>query len=489
MRQLSGTDAMMLYSDQPHAQNLIAPLTVYDPSTAPGGQVTFDQILDLVESRLHVSESFRERLVTVPFGVDRPYWLRDPTFDLEYHVRQLALPAPGDWRQLCTQVARLGERPLDMTRPPWEMYVIEGLDAIDGVPPGAFALMLKLHHAAVDGVSGSEMFTVLHDSAPGVDDLAGAFVPQWTPEDAPSNATLLMRAGVNALTRPLAFVRTVVPAVRHLPSTLRGAGGGGGAVTATRFNHPVGAHRVFGASMFDLSSLKRIREAVPEAKINDVAIALVGGALRRYLDDKGELPDSSLIALMPISLRPTSTQRPRGAEVEASAGGNRFSMMPIPMSTELDDPMARLEAIRQATAAAKSSEAISATSLTELSEVLPGALLGSVQRAIVRTANRAGRSMAVHTIVTNVPGPQRPMYLCGAEALIATGMAPVVDGMGLINGVGSYNGTVPVSFTSDREMMPDPEFYEQCLTESFDELLELAPKRPAPRRTKVAGRR
>jgi WS/DGAT/MGAT family acyltransferase len=349
--------------------------------------------------------------------------------------------------------------------------------------------MLKLHHAAVDGVAGTEMFTVLHDSAPGGDDLAGGVAPEWAPEDPPSNAALLMRAGMNAVTRPLGFLRTVAPSVRHMPSTLRSAGGSmSAAVTATRFNRSIGAHRAFGAAMFDLESLKRIRDAVPEAKINDVALALVGGALRRYLDDKGELPSSSLIALVPVSLRPTTTQSPSGS-VEASAGGNRFSMMAIPMATDVIDPRARLEAIQRATAAAKSSDSVSASSLTELSEVLPGALLGSVHRAIVRTSNRAGRALAVHTIVTNVPGPQRPLYLCGAEALIMTGMAPVVDGMGLINGVGSYNGIVPVSFTSDREMMPDPEFYEQCLDESFAELLELAPKRRAPRRTKVAGRR
>jgi len=481
MRQLTGTDALMLYADQPHAQNIIAPLNIYDPSTAPGGGVAFDDILDFVESRLHISESFRERLVNVPLGVDRPYWIRDPSFDLEYHVRQLALPAPGDWRQLCTQVARLGARPLDMTRPPWELYIIEGVDGIEGVPRGSFAMMLKLHHAAVDGVSGAEIITVLHDAQPTGPEPAGSFVPQWTPEQAPSDAELLLRAGVNAIVRPLGFLRSVAPSVRNLRSAMGSARGSmGGALTATRFNRPVSQHRVFGASIFDLASLKRIRGAVPTATINDIALALVGGGMRRYLDDKGELPNESLVALMPISLRPTLTQRATGRVVEAGAGGNRFSMMPIPMATDLDDPRKRLEAIQRSTAGAKSNDAVNATALTELSELLPGALMGTVQRAIVRAANRAGRALAVHTIVTNVPGPQTPVYFCGAKAVIMSGMAPVVDGMGLINGVGSYNGTVPVSFTSDREMMPDPEFYEQCLTDSFEELLDLAPEATAP---------
>jgi diacylglycerol O-acyltransferase / wax synthase len=483
MRQLSGTDTMMLVADRPHAQNLIAPVNIYDPSTAPGGAVSFDDVLAYIDARLHISASFRERLVTVPFSLDRPYWIRDPDFDLEYHVRQLALPHPGDWQQFCVQIARLGARPLDMTRPPWELYIIEGLDGIDGVPPGSFAMMLKLHHAAVDGVSGAEMITVLHDPSPD-QPREMDLVDDWAPEEPPSTAGLLARAGTNAVVRPVAFVRSVLPQVRSIPGAIGGLRGA--SPRATRFNAPVSSARVFGAVQFDLGALKRIRTVVPETKINDVALALVGGALRRYLDDKGELPSESLIALMPISLRPTLTQRPTGQDVEAGAGGNRFSMMPIPMATDLASPLARLQAIQQATAAAKSTDAMGAQALTELSEMLPGALMGSVQRAVVRSLNRRGRAAATHTIVTNVPGPQTPVYFCGAKAVVMTGMAPVVDGMGLINGVGSYGGQVPVSFTSDREMMPDPEFYEQCLRDSFGELVELAPP-PARPATKVSA--
>jgi hypothetical protein len=149
-------------------------------------------------------------------------------------------------------------------------------------------------------------------------------------------------------------------------------------------------------------------------------------------------------------------------------------MANVSMATDVEDPLERVATIARATAAAKLDTAIGAQNLSQMSELLPGALMGSVQRAVTRAANRRGRAMGMHTTVTNVPGPQTPLYFCGARAVIITGMPPIVDGMGLINGIGSYNGTVPVCFTADRDMMPDPEFYEECLEESFAELLEAA---------------
>lgn len=472
MRQLSGTDSLMLHSDRPHAQNLIAPLGIYDPSTAPGGEVSFDDVLRFIESRLDISDSFRDRLVGVPLDLDRPWWVRDADFDLEYHVRQIALPKRGDWPQFCSQIARLGARPLDLARPPWELYIIEGLDGIDDVPAGSFAMMLKLHHAAVDGVSGAEMVTALHDSAP---DATRSTTPSsWQPEPVPSNLALLGQAWLHSVTRPLAFLGQVVPQLRSVPGAIRQAGarpGGGAVVTATRFNGPVSPHRVWGATRLTLAEMKQVRAAVPDAKVNDVALALVGGALRAYLDDKGELPEESLVAIMPISVRPTMTQRRGAPEVEAAAGGNRFGMANVAMFTQLDDPIERVRAIREATAAAKSTGAMGAASLVQISELLPGALMGSVQRAVTRTANRAGRAVGAHTVVTNVPGPQVPVYFCGARAVFMSGMAPVTDGMGIIHGIGSYAGEVPVCFSADREMMPDPGFYETCIRNAMDDLL------------------
>ncbi len=207
--------------------------------------------------------------------------------------------------------------------------------------------------------------------------------------------------------------------------------------------------------------------------MNDIAIAVVGGALRRYLLDKGELPRESLTTIMPISVRPTSTQLQKDGHTTTSAGGggNRFSMSMISLNTDIADPRERLDAIRTATDAAKK-YGVDAQTLVETTELLPGALVGTAQRAVMRLINATGRSVGAHTIVTNVPGPRTPMYFCGAQCLLSSGMAPVVDGMGLINGVASYVDDFTICFTADRDQMPDPEFYAACLRDEYETLLK-----------------
>src|SRR4029077_10321243 len=165
MQQLSGQDASFIYSERPHAPTHITSTSIYDPSTAPGGSVTFKGILAHLEARLHLARAFRQKVVRVPADFDHPYWVEDEEFDLEYHVRHIALPKPGDWRQFCIQAARLHARPLDLSRPPWEMTVIDGLGGTGRFPPGCFGTVLKVHHSAIDGVSGVELLNAIHDLA------------------------------------------------------------------------------------------------------------------------------------------------------------------------------------------------------------------------------------------------------------------------------------------------------------------------------------
>src|SRR6476659_5006338 len=214
MQQLSGMDASFLYAETPLAHMAGGGISIYDPSTAPGGKVTFKGILDHIEKRLNKARVFRQRLVRVPFDLDHPYWIEDPDFDLEFHVRHIALPYPGDWRQLCIQVARLVSRPLDLDRPLWEMYVIEGLDNVKGVPKGSFALVTKVHHAAIDGMSGMEMTSAIHDEEP----VAEPPLPdtERKPERVPTTAELLWRAGVSNAARPMHGGRVMVRAVPQL---------------------------------------------------------------------------------------------------------------------------------------------------------------------------------------------------------------------------------------------------------------------------------
>ena len=312
-----------------------AGVAIYDPSTAPGGRVTFKGILEHIEGRMHLARVFRQRLVRVPFDLDHPYWIEDPDFDLEFHVRHIALPAPGDWRQLCIQVARLVSRPLDLERPLWEMYVIEGLDNVAGVARGSFALVTKVHHAAIDGMSGMEMTTAIHDEtpvseSPSVDD-------GWRPGTVPSNAELLWRAGMNNARRPMHAGRVMSRAVPQLgrlqrqvqrrtitppPTT----------IPRTRWSGPVSAHRVFDGVKFPLDDLRAMKERVPGATINDVVLTVVGGALRTYLLSKGELPTDPLIAMAPISVR---------SEAERGAAGNMVSGMFTTLGTDVADPQRR----------------------------------------------------------------------------------------------------------------------------------------------------
>src|SRR3954451_22653819 len=214
MKQLSGMDASFVYFETPNAPGHIFSVWIYDQSSAPGGKVTFKGILEHVRQRLHVSRTFRQRLVEVPLGLDHPYWMEDPNFDLEFHVRHIALPEPGDWRQLCIQVARLVSRPLDLERPLWELYVIEGLDNVAGIPRGCFALVTKVHHAAIDGMSGMELTTAIHDDTPIAENPTEP--DTWKPGSMPGVAELLWRAGVNNASRPAHAGRVLARAVPQL---------------------------------------------------------------------------------------------------------------------------------------------------------------------------------------------------------------------------------------------------------------------------------
>lgn len=476
MRQLTSADWMMVALDAPHAHNTIGMAGIYDPAGSPSGVApTYDEVLRYIEARLHVTESFRERMVNVPFGLDRPWWVRDGDFDLEYHVREIALPAPGTWRQFCTQIARIHSRPLDLSRPAWELYLISGLDGVGHVPPGGFATFLRIHHAAIDGVAGAEILTALHTNAA---DAPAPEVPadyHWEPDKRPSDIGMLRKAAVHGVVRPVDVVRTATVFARQLPGLRRDLSNPDVSSPAslpkgTRFNQTVSAHRVFGTHYTTLDVLKEIRKGVPEATINDIGLAIVGGAMRAYLEAKDELPEGSMSAMMPIATRPTMNKKAKDAA--APVTGNEYSIAPITMATDEPDPLKRLARIAASTAHVKQSGAHPVRSLIAMAEVAFGGTMGTVQRSAVKVLASVGRSVSAHTLVSNVPGPATPIYFCGAEMVGMTGLGPVLDGMALNNGIGSYGRRMTFCFTSDRDAMPDPEFYEECIAGAIHELLE-----------------
>ena len=302
MEQLSPLDTAFLNLETGSTPMHVGALCLYDMSTVPGARLGFKDILHYFESRLHKIPSLRYRAVEVPMGLDYPYWIADPDFDIEFHIRHIALPHPGDWRQLCIQVARIHSRPLDMGRPPWEMYIIEGLDNIEGVPEGGFAVVIKIHHSLVDGVFGTQLMAAMHDLGPNVK--PGLPDRPWIVDRIPTGVELLSRAAINgvrnAAKKSKALTNHILPGTFSLAKNLlrsksRDAFSANMLFKApkTRFNDPVSVHRVFEAVDFDLDEVKAIKNAVPGMTLNDVMLTIVAGGMRRYLKSKGELPAES----------------------------------------------------------------------------------------------------------------------------------------------------------------------------------------------------
>jgi diacylglycerol O-acyltransferase len=462
MQQLSGQDASFLYFETPNAPMHIGSFALYDPSTA-AGPLDYQTIVDNTAQRLHRARCFRQRVVRVPLDLDHPYWIEDPDFDLEFHVRHIALPKPGDWQQLCTQVARLQARPLDLTRPLWELYVIEGLESIPGLPHGSFALLTKIHHAAIDGVSGAELAAAIHDLAPA----AKPPPPDapWRPDEVPGARELLLRTLGHRALGPLKVGRLLleaVPAAVRAREEQRKHPVEPVGVPRTRWNAPISPHRSIGGVDLDLGVVREIKKSVAGATVNDAILSIVGGAQRRYLTAKGELPEHALVAMAPISVRDAA---------EKGAAGNRVSVMTVGLGTDTADPAERLRLVHRRAAGSKAfNQAVGSRLFSDVQEVIPGSLSGLVARFYTRfgLANRV--EPFFNCVVTNVPGPQFPLYSAGARLVANYGLGPILDGLGLIHPIFSYCGRITIAFTACRAMLPDPRFYEDCLRTSFDEL-------------------
>ena len=466
MHQLSAQDASFVYLETPHTPMHIGSVGIYDPSTAPGGFVRFKDILKFIGERLGGARSFRQRLVRVPFDLDHPYWIEDPEFDIEYHVRHIALPKPGDWRQLCIQVARLHARPMDLTKPLWEFTIIEGLDNIPGLPPGCFALMSKVHHAAIDGMSGVEMSAAVHD-------LDASMTPpdkqdRWKPDDMPKVADLLARSYVNNLIQPMRIMETIGRSLPGMGRLATSVGKGDVSIRnarpapKTRFNGKVSAHRVWDAVPMPLAEIRAIKDKVEGATVNDVVLAIIGGGLRTYLKDKDELPKDTLTAMAPISVR---------GEGEKAALGNLVSAMVVGLGTQVEDPLERLRFVHDEAVNSKTlTNAVGAKNLADYSQLIPAGLAGIAARLYTRVGAANAMAPVFNCVATNVPGSRVPMYFAGARMVAMYGTGPIFDGMGLINTIYSYGTTIAISFTSDRTAMPDPQAYADALRGSFEAL-------------------
>jgi WS/DGAT/MGAT family acyltransferase len=465
MRQLTSLDAQFLAVEDGRTHGHVAALGTYDPSTAPGGRLTLDAVRDLVAARLHRLPPFRWRLVEVPLGLDHPYWHDDPGFDLDFHVRELALPAPGDERMLAEQVARIVARPLDRARPLWELYLIHGLE------DGRVGVLTKMHHAAVDGLSGAEVLSVLLDPAPETGP-APAAPAAATARQRPGQFEMLARGlagmprqrirSLRALPRALPHLDQV-PTMRSLPGVLSVAAAGrrvagvrtrdggvleGGRLHAPRtaLNGPIGPHRRIALTRQSLAEVKRVKDAFG-VTVNDVVVAICAGALRSWLADLGDLPDAPLLAMVPVSVR-TPAQR--------GTFGNRVATMLAPIPTHLADPGERIRAAHESMRAAKERHrAVPATVLQDANEVIPPALFARAARVTMSVAARHPSEAPVNTVISNVPGSATPLYLAGARLEALYPVSAIMHGIGLNLTVMSYCGGLDFGIVADRDTVDD----------------------------------
>jgi diacylglycerol O-acyltransferase / wax synthase len=474
MRQLDMADAMFVLTEQP-ARNTqhIGMIFLFDPSTA-SEPVTFERFQALFQERLPLARSFREKLARVPLNLDYPYWINDDAFDLEFHVRHSALPRPGNRQQFLALANRLMSLPLDMSRPLWEAWFIEGIDAMEGVPPGSFALLFKMHHAAVDGVSGMEMITAVLDD----EEIAQQRLPSdpWKAEPMPDQRKLLLKAIGSNWASPVKLTKTLARTLPAIVGTRRKVKAGEltkppkNKAPKTRFNAPVTPHKVMDGRSFDLAEFKRLKNAIPGATINDVVVGVVGGALRRYLMAKDELPDTSLVVTVPISVR---------TEEQKGTGGNQLNMAFIAAQTDIADPIERVEAVGTAMRAVKEyNKAVDAKTLSDTTGAMPGMLMGLAVRAMMSLPPN-DLMVVSNAVVTNIPGPATPKTLLGARYVAGFAAGPSTDGIGLVHAITSLSGVLSIGFSACRELLPDPEFYGQCIEDSYNELASAVTKEHA----------
>ncbi len=485
MQQLSPLDAQFLNVESSTTVGHVGSLILLDPSTAPGGELTLDRLREVLEPRLHLAAPLRQRLVSVPLGLGRPYWIDDPDFDIEFHLREIGLPSPGDERQLGEQVARIHARPLDRTRPLWEMYLIHN------VSDCRQALYSKVHHAAIDGVSGAEILATIMDVTvePRILEPPDEY---WAPPPIPSPAELMTKGLASLAAQPLEVMRILPRALPHLvdvpgaallpgaeavselaDSLMRLATGGAAARDVTRrtistpptpLNAPITAHRRFAYGSLPLDDIKLVKNAYAMT-VNDVVMALCTTALRRWLLDHDGLPDTPIVVAVPVSIRTDDQQ---------GDSGNLISVMLAEMPTHVADPVARLAQVQRGMGDAKEQfETVPATILQDLAAAIPTALSGLAARAIFQMV--AVGAFPFNLFISNVPGPQLPLYVGGASVLGVYPVSAITDLTGALNiTLFSYNGALDFGLIACRELVPDVWNLIGYLDDALVELVELA---------------
>ncbi len=509
MRQLNGLDASFLNMETPTTYGHVASLNVYYPADAPGGaglEATKQTILE----RIDLLAPFRRRLIEVPLGLDLPYWIEDPNFDIDFHVRHHAVPPPGTPEQLADVVSRIVARPLDRGRPLWELYIIEGVE--NGT---RIAQLTKVHHAAIDGASGALMLAAILDLDPNFRPTHGP--GPWEPEAIPSDEEMLRITMGEYLRRPEKMIRLGVRTIRDLAKASQSGGlytladliaqpmpGPVGSMLRQRlraqfgddtdrppslpptqaprtpWNAAISAHRRFAFTSIALEDAKIVRRAFG-CTFNDVVMAVCSGALRSYLEHHNCLPKESLIAMVPVSIR-------SGDETDTYQ--NRVSALLAELATNERDPVKRLKRVQRSMAIAKGNlAAIPAETLMDYTQFAPPAVAARAMRMVSRMRIADRMNPPFNLVISNVPGPNAQLYMAGAQLKHFYPVSTITDGQGLNMTVQSYNGNLDFGFVACRELVPDVWLLTDLLQESMKELLTAAKKATAKPAKKAASRK
>jgi len=474
MERLGGLDAAFLYFETPSMHMHVCGLLILDPSTMPGGY-SFSRIHELLEERYPLMPAMSRKLVVPPFNFGRPYWVKDPDFDLDYHLRRIGVPAPGGDRELAAVAEDIASRPLDRSRPLWEMWVIEGLAG------GKVAVFAKMHHSTIDGISGANLMVYLFDLEPVPSS------PPEIPQDAgtervPGELELFGRGALETLARPLEIARLMPSTMVRLGETLLRAGRRRGKGLAapftaprTSFNATITPHRTIAFTEIALEDVKQVKEAFG-VKVNDVVSAVVSGALRRYLEAGDELPDKSLIAAVPVSVHDVTA----GHE-----GTTKVSLMFSSLMTDQEDPVERLKAIGQSNAEAKELyKMVGADTLMKWAEhAAPNTF--TLAARLYSGLRLSERHPVVHNLIlSNVPGPPVPLYVAGARLTGLYPLGPIMDGAGLNVTVLSNEDRIGVGFIACKELVPRIWDLADAVPEALHELVTAADKQSAPQESK-----
>jgi WS/DGAT/MGAT family acyltransferase len=491
VHQFTSVDAQFIAAEDGRVHGHVVGLAIYDASDRNGGLLTTADVQAALGARIHLIPPFRRRMVTVPLGLDLPYWIEDPLFDFRSHVLERRLPPGAGDRELAAAVAEILATPLDLTKPPWAIHVIHGL------PGDRVAIATAIHHAASDGVGMAEMFAILHDPSPEQRDLRAG--ETTGPERIPGRLEMLVRGVAGIPRQPLRFARSLPRALPHLDKvvtlrpmpgvpmvarlgrragTLLGAGADDGEfldevatlAPRTKTTRKISGRRTVAFTSTPLQEIKQIKNYF-SVSVNDVVMAIVAGGMRSWLELHDDLPDAPLAAMVPISVRDPA---------QRGAFGNRIAMMIPPVFTDEPDPVARLQRTHAAMRSAKERhQAVPATLLQDANHFIPPVLLARAARASALVSTSPYRGAAANVLISNIPGAREPQYLAGACLEAHFPLSAIFHGLGLNVTIVSYGDQVDWGIAGDPEQIDDAWGLAEAIVAAQAELLEVATM-PAP---------